>query len=253
MHADLVVHDLNRVLGTLPFEPSPTPTAALLRADLSELGVAGCSAVLSGQLYGDPAGGGGDATWPALVAGLGPQETKPRVVPVPVVVPAAGGWPGDPAELMSGGVRLVRACPTRHRWDVDSPAAGRWWETLAEAGCAVCVEVEEVGFGGLRAWARSFPSLRLVALNPGYRELRRCAELLEVTENVVVETGSLNVAGGVEWLAAEAGAGRLAYGSGGPVRDDAGSVWLLRHLELPREQVDRIAHGTAYEIVGADA
>ncbi|MGA4508263.1 amidohydrolase family protein [Propionibacteriaceae bacterium G1746] len=247
MHDDLQIHDLHRVLGPVPHDESPTPDAASLRADLASLGVASGSAVASGQLYGDPS-----VSWDDL----GPDEQADGVLSmVPVIVPAAagGGWPAGPDELVGLGARLVRACPVRHRWDLTSAVAGDWWGALAASGIAVSVDVTEVGFGAVAALAGAFPDLTVVALNPGYRELRRTAALLAERGNVVVETGTLNTAGAVEWLAGAAGADRLVFGTGGPLADDAGATWLLRHLDLPRADVERIAAGTARELLGVAA
>lgn len=249
---DLVIHDIHRVLGPVPHDASPTPTAAALVDDLDDLGVHSCSAVASWQLFGDPAGrnarhdGGIDPLSGSLAAG--------RITVVPVILPAApgGGTPG-PDAVLAAGIRLVRACPVRHRWSLDAHAAMTWWEALADAGCTVGLDLGEVGFDGVARLARAVPQLRILALAPGYRELRRCAELLEAHSCVVVETGSLNTAGGVEWLAGVAGAERLAFGTGGPLADDAGPTHLLRRLELPRDQVERIASGTARDLLGVPA
>lgn len=252
MDDGLVIHDLHRILGPLMDDQVPTDTVGGLIGDLDELGVTSCSAVLSWQWCGDPSGR--DATHAPLPSPLA-GWVEGRVHVVPLILPAApgGGWPADPDQLVAAGVRMVRACPGRHRWSLDSPPAMAWWGTLADAGCAVSLDVSEVGFGGIRALARSFPELTVVALNPGYRELRRTAELLEAAPNVLAEVGTLNTSGGVEWLAAVAGAERLVFGTGGPVNDDAGATWLLRHLDLPRDQVERIAHGNAARLLGVGA
>lgn len=245
MYDDLRIHDIHRIIGPLPHDASPTADLPSLTADLTHLGVSSCSAVASWQLYGDPSGRDGQ-TMP---------DDEPAVQMVPVVIPAAvgAGWPDGPSALVAAGISMVRACPVRHRWSLDSAVAAAWWEALAAAGCAVALDLTEVGFGAAHALARTWPALTVVGLNPGYRELRRCAEILAERPNVIIETGTLNTAGGVEWLAGVAGIDRLAFGTGGPVADDAGATWLLRHLDLPRDQVQRIAHGTAHEMLGAPA
>ena len=252
MHDDLLVHDVHRVLGPRSTEWVPTLDADALRADLRDLGVSGCSAVWSWQLDGDPAGPGGASPDALAPVDASQDDSAPTIGIVPVVVPAApgGGWPDDPGVLVDAGVRMVRACPERHRWSLDSRLARQWWDVLAQAGCAVSLDVAEVGFGAVHALAAAVPHLTVVALGPGYRELRRAAELLDARENVVLETGTLNTAGGLEWLAGVAGTERLVFGTGGPIVDDAGATWLLRHLDLPRADVDRSAHGTARDLLG---
>lgn len=243
VHADLRIHDLHRIVGHLPHQPSPTPTLAALEDDLGALGIQSCSAVHSWQLWGDPSGPDRDQI---------DLDGSDVVTMVPVVIPSTGdaGWPRTADDLLASGVRLVRACPTRHRWGLQSRVAMQWWESLAAAGCALSLDLEEVGFGAVQALARALPELVIVALNPGYRELRRSAELLDTCPAVLLETGTLNTAGALEWLATTAGADRLVFGTGGPIADDAGATWVLRHLDLPRDQVDQIAHGNALALLG---
>lgn len=237
------VFDAHRIAGPLPGEPAADPAGLL--ADLDHLGIDACAVTTSAELLGDPAGAPArDAarTWSA----------RARFLPVPVIVPAVAGagWPAGVDELLATPPAMVRICPRRHRFDPHGPVASAWWAALAGHGVPVALDVTECGLDTAAALARAWPELGLLLLTPGYRELRRLAELLDTAPGVRVETGTLVAAGAVEWLARRFGAHRLVFGSGAPRWDDAGARFLLDHLELPESDVALIAAGSAAALIG---
>lgn len=214
------VFDAHRLVGPVPFDDLPSDP----RGDMDRLGIDRACVTHTLSLHSDPQAGN-----EALLA-LG----DPRLVPVPVVVP---GETRDDWE----GVRMIRLCPERHRFDLTGPRALRSLEAL---GLPAAIDLDETSPAQLRHLAERLPGQRLLVLNPGYRRLRALAELMEEAPNVWAEIGTVNTQGGVEWLAARFGARRLVFGTGAPVSDDCGPRFLLDHLDLPAEDVERIAAGT---------
>ncbi|GAA3260653.1 amidohydrolase family protein [Nonomuraea helvata] len=221
------VIDAHRLIGPVPFDDLPNDP----RDEMGRLGIDRACVTHTLSLYSDPRAGN-----EALLA-LG----DPRLIPVPVVVPGAGGEPEGPEAVAAWGVRMIRLCPERHRFDLTGPTAVRW---LAEIGLPVAVDLDETSPAQLRHLAERLPGLPLLVLNPGYRRLRALAELMTEAPDVLAEIGTVNTQGGVEWLAARFGAERLVFGTGAPVSDDCGPRFLLDHLDLPPEDVERIAAGT---------
>ncbi|MFC4113661.1 amidohydrolase family protein [Nonomuraea zeae] len=259
------VFDAHRLIGPVPFDDLPQDP----RPEMDRLGIERACVTHTLSLYSD-ARAGNDA----LLA-LG----DPRLVPVPVVVPGDPG-PGSreaardlrpaaqesaardalavapepvprdalaaaqeavAAEVAAWGVRMIRLCPERHRFDLTGPAALR---LLAAVALPVAIDLDETSPAQLRHLAERLPDLRILVLNTGYRRLRALAELMAVAPNVWAEIGTVNTQGGVEWLAERFGAGRLVFGTGAPVSDDCGPRFLLDHLDLPPEDVGRIAAGS---------
>jgi hypothetical protein len=266
------VIDAHRLVGPVPFDDLPQDP----RPEMDRLGIERACVTHTLSLYSDPRAGN-----EALLA-LG----DPRLIPVPVVVPAdpepgrpyagppyagardaaagnaasqgaaagdmtaggmtAGGMTaGDTAlvaaEVAAWGVRMVRLCPERHRFDLTGPAALR---LLAALALPVAIDLDETSPAQLRHLAERLPDLRILVLNPGYRRLRALAELMAEAPRVWAEVGTVNTQGGVEWLAERFGAGRLVFGTGAPVSDDCGPRFLLDHLDLPPEDVGLIAAGS---------
>lgn len=240
------VFDCHRVLGAIPLGRGAETVAELL-ADLDHLQIDGAAAVRAWEIYGDPREG------EEYLAARGPDPVPPRLVQVPVIVPgpADARWPATIDDVLTA--TAVRSCPVRHRFDPAGPAARAWWRRLAENGTALLVDAAEIGLAGVAALAQATPNLRILVLNPGYRELRRIRELCEVHPNLHLETGTLNTAGAVEWLARGIGAHRLVFGTGAPMWDGAGPRFQLDHLDLPGADVALIASGSWDQLTGAGA
>ncbi|GAA3539079.1 hypothetical protein GCM10022419_018860 [Nonomuraea rosea] len=272
------VIDAHRLVGPVPFDDLPQDP----RPEMDRLGIERACVTHTLSLYSDPRAGN-----EALLT-LG----DPRLIPVPVVVPAdpepLPPYAGPPyagardaaardaaardaaagntaagdmtardmtagdaalvavqeavaAEVAAWGVRMVRLCPERHRFDLTGPAALRLLTALA---LPVAIDLDETSPAQLRHLAERLPDLRILVLNPGYRRLRALAELMAEAPRVWAEVGTVNTQGGVEWLAERFGAGRLVFGTGAPVSDDCGPRFLLDHLDLPPEDVGLIAAGS---------
>jgi hypothetical protein len=235
----MTVTDAHRLLGPLPFDDVPSATVAGLVAELDRLAIDRAYVTHTWSLFADPAGGN-DALFEAAHERLRPV---PVVVPgsVPSTVDTLDGW-------RAGGVRMVRLCPTRHRFDLTGPVAAVWLEALAGHGFVVVLDLEEISPALLRGSTTVCAGASVLLVNPGFRRLRELSELLGATRRLYVETGTLTTQGGVEWLHANGGAGRLVFGTGAPVLDDGGPRFQLDHLDLPPETVEHIAFRTLDEL-----
>lgn len=224
-----MVTDAHRLVGPVPFDDLPADP----RPELDRLGIDRACVTHTLSLYADPQLGN------EALLGL----DDPRLIPVPVVVPGVAGAcaPAGVDAVRDWGVRMVRLCPQRHRFDLTGPIAVSW---LGELGLPVAIDLDETSHAELRSLAQQLPDLRILLLNPGYRRLRGLAELMAVAPNVLVEIGTVNTQRGVEWLAERFGARRLVFGTGAPVADDCGPRFLLDHLDLAPAEVDLIATGS---------
>ncbi|MGW0805526.1 amidohydrolase family protein [Nonomuraea sp. NPDC002799] len=220
------VIDAHRLIGPVPFDDLPPDP----RPEMDRLGIERACVTHTLSLYSDHRAGN-----EALFA-----LDDPRLIPVPVVVPGPAE-PETPEEVAAWDVPMIRLCPQRHRFDLTGPFALRW---LAAFGLPVAIDLDETSPAQLRQLAERLPDLRILLLNPGYRRLRALAELMTEAPNVWAEIGTVNTQGGVEWLAARFGAARLVFGTGAPIADDCGPRFLLDHLDLPPDDVDRIAAGS---------
>lgn len=229
------VFDAHRILGPQPDTGVGESFDALLER-LDHLGIDAAAVTESRTLNSGP--------------GLSSEFGSSRVTAVPVIVPgvAGSGYPASVDELPAVG--MVRVCPVRSRFDPLGPVAMAWWQELAARRVTVAIDAAEAGLDLVGRIAYAVPSLRLLMLTPGYRELRRLGELLSATGGVHIETGTLVAAGAIEWLARNFGAERLVFGTGAPTWDDAGPRFQLDHLDLPGRDVQLIAAENADRLIG---
>ncbi|MFI0422613.1 hypothetical protein [Spongiactinospora sp. 9N601] len=132
------VVDAHRLAGPVPFDDLPEDP----RPEMDRLGIEAAWVTHTLSLYAD-AQDGNDALL---------RLDDPRLIPVPVVLPGVPGAdaPDRPRDVAAWGVRMVRLCPARHRFELTGPAALDW---LAELGLPVAIDFAETSPGELRAVA----------------------------------------------------------------------------------------------------
>ncbi|MEU5973234.1 amidohydrolase family protein [Streptomyces sp. NPDC047315] len=230
--ASAPVVDVNRMLGPLPFDTVPSANPPGLLRELDRLRIDTAYVVHTHAVYGDPRDGN---------SALPPPDRRLR--PVPTLVPGPLGT--GPV----GAGSLVRLCPAEHGW----PLAGRHSlalaAELAAAGTVALLGWEGVVGDDVRKLAAAEPGLRLVLTGTGYRSGRALADLMDVQDEVYVDTSTLLGHLQVEWFAERFGAHRVLFGTGAPVTDDAGPRHQLDHLELPETDRAMIAGGSALRLL----
>ena len=250
MTVPATVVDAHRLLGPMPNDDVVSADVAGLLGELDRLRIDRAHVTHALSLYADPAGGN-DALF-AETGGIA------RLHPVPVVIPGVPGAsvPERPellADWHAHGVRLVRLCPLRHRFDLADPVAGEWLTAISRLGMTVAIALDETSPAALRALTAAYPRLGVLLLAPGYRRLRELAALLRTAPMIKVETGTLIAQRGIEWLTGQCGASRLVFGTGAPLWDDCGPRYQLDHLDLPPEDVAAIAEGALESLLAGRA
>lgn len=237
------VFDANRLIGAAP-QCAGEGTEAEVLADLDHLRIDSAAVTPTWMVYGDPRAAANFES----VAAIRPGPS--RLVRIPVVIPGVrgAGWPLGP-DIFGDSV-AVRACPTRHRFELLGPTARQWWRDLSDRRIALVLDADEIGLAHIARLAKAMPRLRMLVIHPGYRELVRIAEFAQEHPLLHFETGTIVSAGAIEWLARTLGAHRLVFGTGAPLWDDAGPRYQLERLALDREDVALIASGSWELLVG---
>ena len=229
----MTVIDINRMLGPLPYDEVASRDPEGLAAELDRLHIDSACVVHTHAVYGDPRDGNA-----SLAAARGP-----RLRPVPVLIPGPLGTGDVPAG------RLVRLCPGEHRWSLTGEHSLALAAELAGRRATVLLAWETVTAAEVRRFADARPTLRIVLTGTGYRSMRELAELMDVHEELSVDTSTLAGHLQVEWFAARYGARRVLFGTGAPVTDDAGPRYQLDTLDLPKSDTALIAGGNALRLL----
>ncbi|MEV0660498.1 amidohydrolase family protein [Actinomadura luteofluorescens] len=230
-----MIIDIDRVLGPIPGDDVASADEKGLVAELDRHRIDLACVVHSHALFYDP------AVRP-------PRVASDRLVRVPVLVPGPLGTGGTSA----GQARLVRLCPSEHRFALTGPHCLALAGDLADQGTAVLLGWESATFDEIHRLATRHPRLRLILIGTGYRSLRELADLMDAHPRIGVDTATLNGHQSVEWLVRRYGARRVWFGTGAPISDDAGPRFQLDHLDLPDADVALIAGGNARALLKLD-
>lgn len=235
------VIDTHRLLGPVPTGPAASTVSALIDR-MDRLGIDHAVVTPSWHVFGDPRAAG---EYDQQIGDLSHR----RLTVVPCVIPSSvrGAGIGPPAEA-----RIVRACPVRHRFDLMARPGREVWAGLAATGRVLVLDAMEMGLSAIDVLCKAESELKVLVVNLRYREVRRGLELLIAHPNLILEMGTLNSAGAVEFMVEHVGADRLTFGTGAPLHDDGGARFALDHLFVSDDEVELMAHGTWERFTGAD-
>jgi hypothetical protein len=140
------------------------------------------------------------------------------LVPVPVLLPPTG-LPGayDRARrIAAAGHRLVRLCPTTHRYVLVDWVLSPLPELCAREGLAILLDFdpEPVSWRDVVALGRAFPSLPLVVLGVEVGADRSIPSVLDAAPNVVCAVAELATPEDLARLCKHFGASRFVCESG---------------------------------------
>lgn len=184
-------------------------------------------------------------------------STDPRLLPAYVLGPLDSGEHGAPAalpdRLAAERVRAVWLYPRSHGWSLVGPEARTLIAALRRAALPVLIELDEVEWSDVDAFAAAAPDLDLVLCGVGYRTLRQLVTVLDRRPSVHVDLSYLASQDGLELLAGRFGPARLVYGSGAPARDPAAPAYLWRCGDLDGPARVAVAGGNARRLLGLPA
>jgi predicted TIM-barrel fold metal-dependent hydrolase len=187
-----------------------------------------------------------------LFAAAGGDE---RLVPCPVVLPAALGDVDGEGEQVAGfiarGARAVRIRPATDGWSMEPWCAAALFDALAAHRLPVVCDPKHVTTEQVAVLAGRWPDLPLIIAGAGYRQMRMLVPLMKTYANVYLSIGSnFTVHRGLESLAARVGAGRLLFGTGFPDAEPTMAITQLMYADLDDEQKRLIGAGNFQRLIG---
>ncbi len=178
-----------------------------------------------------------------------------RLVPCPVVLPAALGDVPDEAEqvdaAVAAGARAVCIRPGRDCWTLEPWCAATLLDALQQRRLPVVCDQAHVAADAVARLAGTWGDLPLIVTGAGYRQMRTLVPLMQTHPNIFLSIGSnLTVHRGLESLAARVGADRLLFGTGFPAAEAMMAVTQLMYAELDDAARQRIGAGNLERLMG---
>jgi len=155
----------------------------------------------------------------------------------------------DPVELKkhlkANNVQAVRIFPSpeRHNYSLKSYSAGPLMQMLQDCKIPLFVDIDEIGWGNIDTFLDTYPELRVVLCNTGYRADRYIYPLMDTYPNLYIETSRYLSHLGVEALCNHVGTDRILFGTGMPLYTGAGAVFFIEKLMLDESVKEKIASG----------
>lgn len=142
-------------------------------------------------------------------------------------------------ERISAGPMAVRVFPKSHNFPLRAPRRSELFTLLEERRVPVFLDIDEADHRDVIALLEQHPEMRLVLGNCGtsslfgiYREFRWLHEILELFEQVCIETSFLIGFRSIEDLCQRFGARRVLFGSRMPFLEPGSSMTRVLHAEI---------------------
>jgi predicted TIM-barrel fold metal-dependent hydrolase len=182
------------------------------------------------------------------------QETagRPRLLPTWALLPSHTGEQA-PLETFLGdirrhGIRALRLFPDDHRYFLDDITWGDQMSAFMELRIPLFIRAS---LDRIATLLRSFPELVVVTGSAGSNPLDRYAwPLVERYPNLIFETSSYLVDGGIEEFCKRYGAARLVFGSGFPDNAGGAAMLMLAHADIAAADRQAIARDNLCRLLG---
>jgi predicted TIM-barrel fold metal-dependent hydrolase len=143
--------------------------------------------------------------------------------------------------------------PGLNSFIVDEWCAGSLFSLLEEIRMPLFIEMNagDIAFRELETILRCHPGLPVIIRNTSYQVDFMIYPLLEMYNNVYIETCGYKTLDGISTLCREFGAKRLIFGSNYPYESPGGAVTQLLLSGLPPEDISKIASENMLELIDA--
>jgi hypothetical protein len=233
--------DINTLFG-----PAPIAASDLSVDDLSALmarhSVGACCTLSTLGILLDP-GAGNTATRAAAAE-------NPRLVPVATYNPlTCHGHDGAQIHPRADGFRMVRFFPALQGWPPRFAPLLAILRRLEPEGIPVMIDIDQPGEATELVAALGPDHVPVVLAGIGERTLSEAIALLQVHDGLYIETSRLLMMGGAALAVERAGADRVLFGSGAPMRPMAAALASLRLAEISEQDRALVMGGNARRLL----
>lgn len=181
-----------------------------------------------------------------------------KLVPAWMIMPHHTGEFPDPdtlADMMKkDGVRAAVMLPSLgyYYFSTKDWNCGALFTMLEEARIPLFMAMHnfDPNFENLHDILRAHPRLRLVLTNVTYRVARNIYPLMNLFDNLHIETFGFKTQDGIADLCHRFGAERVLFGSGMPEASGAGAVAMVTYADLTFEEKQLVAAGNLERLLG---
>ncbi len=172
----------------------------------------------------------------------------PQLIPCPTVLPNTGYDLAPEAEqidrAIAQGAAALTIRPIADYWIIAPWLSDSLFRALIDRNLPVWISSRNCPPPQVADLARSYPDLRIIFAQVGYREQRILLPLLKSFKRVHLSIGNnYTLHGGMEQLVREAGCEQLLFGTGFPENEPMSAAMMLFDSQISAEEKEKIAAG----------
>lgn len=139
-------------------------------------------------------------------------------------------------------VKLATMIPKTSLFSASKWQMGETYSYLEQKGLPLLLSFSEITADGLYEILSNYKKLNVILKDTGFSNDKTIYRLLELFENLYIETGTYTTCGGVEHITEKFGAKRLVFGSGLSYAAPGASVAKVLCSDISDEDKIKIAH-----------
>ena len=148
-------------------------------------------------------------------------------------------------ELKENDVRLIKMFPARGeqsfslaKWDMEDS-----FQFLSDIKMPLMLTFKNVSADDLHQILSSYPELKIIVTDTSYFFDKELMRLMQLNENLYLETSNYTTLDGIEYITRKFGAERLIFGSGAPFVSTGAAVAKILYAKISDVDKEKIAHG----------
>lgn len=155
-------------------------------------------------------------------------------------------------ELKENGVRLIKMFPSRGE---QSFSLAKWnmeeaFTFLSDIKMPLMLPYSNGGADDLHQVLSSYPELKVIVTDASYGADKELMRLMELSENLYLETSNYTTLDGIAYVTQRFGAERLIFGSGAPFVSAGAAVAKILFADISEEEKEKIAFRNLENLTG---
>ena len=177
-----------------------------------------------------------------------------------IFIPAAAVMPNAAGEFMeisefdtfvqTNGIKMIKMYPKTQNFSASEWQMGELYSYFEKKRLPLMVSIEEVGADGLYGMLSNHPALRVICTDCGFSNDRDMMRLMEIFQNLYLETGTFYTHGGIEYVVEKFGAQRLLFGTNLQHAEPGAAAARILYADITESEKRKIAYENMKTMLG---
>lgn len=147
------------------------------------------------------------------------------------------------------GVKLAQMFPKTHNFSPAEWQMGETYSYLEEKGIPLMLSINEVSADQIYEILSNHKKLNIICKDTSFSHDRNIMRLMELFENLYLESGTYSTCGGISYVTEKFGADRLIFGSGLQFAEPGAACAKVLCADISDEDKIKIAHKNIEKLI----